>query len=202
MRIRPRTHFSWSQLDCWERDRDGYIKQYILKEAKKATKEMNFGTSVAKSLETGEVTGNPATDLVIEALPKYELRDVAQWAILPAKIEGVLENIPLLSKFDSAKDDLSAIIEYKTGKTPWTQKRADESGQVSFYALVAYLITQKIPALELVWMPTENSSQGIAVKGGFIRISTKRTVDDLLKMMVRIARAWEEIGIITESYIL
>lgn len=181
-------YLSWSQLDAFERGQ--YKRQYIAGERIPVNRGMALGKKVADALQENEATGDPITDLTIAMLPKFENMDW-EYRVTASKI-----NVPLYSKIDTCKEDLSAFKEYKTGTTKWNQEKANKSGQITFYAVVLYEITGKIPGdIELVWAPSIKKEDGrVELTGDVIIFKTKRTTADILKMKIRMKKAWEGIG--------
>jgi hypothetical protein len=158
---------------------------------------MMLGSQVATAMETGEETGDPLKDLVIAMIPKFENREVEIAA--PIKIAGI--EIPLFGKLDSARQDLMAFKEVKTGSVKWTQRRVDEHGQITFYATIIREITNRIPDdIELIWAETKmDNHYNPQLTGKIIVFKTKRTLADIVKMKVRIKNAWLKIGQMTEE---
>jgi hypothetical protein len=202
--ITPRPYLSWSSLDLLEHSEAKWKDLYFYGEQRRANSGMVFGRKMADSLENEEASGDIILDLLIERIPKFEIMDKTVDCLLP----NGKNPIPILIKPDTMKTDMTAFKEYKTGQEPWTKKRADESGQITFYATGLYLKSGKIPAdIELVWVQTEKQSNGwpggkIGATGDIRRFKTVRTMADILKMMVRMKKAWERIQIITTEELL
>jgi len=188
--IRP--YLSWSQLNLWEQDPDEYIRQYIYGEQRPQSKEMDFGSKIAKMLEIGVMAEGYEFLIYV---PKYILSEATIEIGLPHK-KGI---IPLLARLDSAKDDFSAFYEYKTGKSPWTQARADQNGQVTFYAMCIWLKTRQIPKCSIIWLPTIDSEGGIKATGEIKEFKTERTLTDIIEMCQRCSNAWQEISNIIDK---
>lgn len=167
----------------------GYIERYIYGEEGHTSRAMAYGSQLADALEHDELSGNMAIDLMAAQLPRFELMDVAFETI----IKGTPE-VPLLIKMDSRKEDLSAFKEYKSGTTKWNREKADKSGQVTFYAMGAYLVTGKIPAdIELIHLPTHYVDGKPQLTGEMHRFKTQRHMPEILNMMVRARKAWVKI---------
>lgn len=176
----------------------GYIERYIYGNNAGTSRAMAYGSRLADSLETGELSGDMAIDIMSTQLPRFELMDVPFTAILKGE-----EDIELLIKMDSRKEDLTAFKEYKTGVTKWNQKKADESGQITFYAMGAYLKTGKIPHdIELIHLPTHYVDGKPQLTGEMFRYPTQRHMGEILNMMVRAKRAWATIGRLMEQELL
>lgn len=192
-------------MDLIERNPKKWRRVYILDEKLRANSGMVFGRQMADSLENGEMTGDPVLDLMIEKLPKFEIMDKPVEAVLKTA-EG--KKIRLLAKPDTMKADGTAFKEYKTGQEPWTQKKVDGSGQIDFYATTLYLKNGFIPTdVELVQVLTAKQGNGsldvkIGATGDILRFKRVVTTAQVLKMMVRMKRAWELIEKICEEEFL
>ena len=112
--------------------------------------------------------------------------------------------IRLLAKPDSSKHDYNAFYEYKTSVRKWTQKMADESGQITFYATTMWLLTRKIPKhIELVNIETAYTPEGgLTVTGNMFRYPTTRSMADIIKMTGRMLHAWHGIKKLCEKELL
>jgi hypothetical protein len=186
-----------SNLEAWKR-------VYLYGEQMRVNRGMAFGRKMAEGLENEEATGDPVLDLLMERLPKFEIMDKPVEAIL----KNGKNNIPLLAKPDTMKADMTAFKEYKTGQEPWSRKKVDESGQVTFYATVLFIRSGKIPSdIELVHVQTAKVDKTapdarIRATGDINRHPTKRTMGQILNMMVRMKKAWEGIQRITAEEML
>ena len=114
------------------------------------------------------------------------------------------ETIRVLAKPDSAKEDYTAFLEYKTSTRFWTQKMADDSAQITFYATTIWLAKGFIPQdIELVNVHVEYLPDGqLQPTGEILRFPTKRTMVDIIKMTARIKRAWHGIKALCEHELL
>lgn len=149
---------------------------------------MALGKKMADALEADEDTGDLGMDIVISQLPKFELMD----KMMEAEIMVQGEKIPIVIKPDTATKDLTGFKEYKTGVTKWDQRKVDEFGQITFYAVGCHAIKGKIPDdIELVWAPTQKTPDGkVELTGDIKRFRTKRGLADILKMKIRMRKAW------------
>ena len=189
--LTPRPYLSFSQMALFERSPELYADHYIYGKKQRISRNIAYGSLLAEGLEHDEATGDPLLDLMAAKLPKFELMDKPVEAYL-GDGRGVIH---LLAKPDSAKADYSAFFEYKTSPRRWTQRMADESGQITFYATVIWLKTGKIPQdIELVEVEVAYGDGGkLAPTGTIVRLPTERTVADIVKMTARMRRAWHGI---------
>lgn len=197
--MRPRPYLSWSQLSVLESSEDQYIRIYIGGNKLGINRGMALGKEIASSLETGEDIGDLVKDITVAKIPKLDLME----AELKATIKVGKEEVPLYGKADTASFRLDAFKEYKTGVTPWDQKKADQHGQITFYCVIIQAITGKVPQdIELIWAPTESIDGKPYLTGEVRRFKTKRSTADILKMKARMIRAWKRIEELTEGEIL
>lgn len=206
--ITPRNYLSWSSMDLLERSESKWIAQYLMGKEPPKSRAMDLGTKLADALEEDEFTGDLMTDIIVAKMPKLAIRD----QIITANLNrgrGV-EPIPLLAKPDTRNEDFSAFREYKSGSVPWNKRRVDECGQITFYATVGYIIRgeegrkpQLVEDIHLDWAPTKKEDPSdphskIIFTGEVIPFRTQRTMADVLRMMLRMRKAWEKIQLLTE----
>lgn len=196
----PRPYLSFSQMTLFEMNPRKYVDQYIYKNKQRISRNMAYGTVMADALENDELSGDPALDLMMMKIPKFELRDKAFEVDLP---EGK-KTIRILCKPDTMKADMTAFKEYKSSTRAWTQKMADNSGQITFYATGMWLKTYKIPQdIELVCVVVKYNEDGsLTPTGELVRYRTHRTLVDIIKMTGRMKRAWSGINKLCESELL
>jgi len=202
MKLTPRDYLSWSSMDLFERSKEKWAQVYIYGEKLGTNRGQAFGRTMAESFENDELTGDINLDIVMAKVPRYEIRDQS----ITAELKDGKKTIVILIKPDTVKKDYSAFQEDKTGPVgAWTQKKVDESGQITFYATGLYLASGKIPAdIKLNHFETEkvwNETGGFRIKSnGEVRtFDTKRSMAQVLKMMVRMKRAQEGIEKLCEE---
>jgi hypothetical protein len=207
--MHPREYLSHSQKKTWKRSSKEYIEKYLRDKQQFVTKEMRFGTKMADALQDDELTGDPILDMVMEGIPKFELRDIEMRGTLKIGKEEII----ILVKMDTSKEDLSAFKEYKTGKDGkggWTQAKVDEDSQITFYATYCYIMTKKIPQdISLEWVITKDEigpdgkPTGKIVPTGEIRsFPTHRTMGQIINEMADMRKVWKEIGEACEKELL
>ena len=207
--IRPKPYLSFSQMTKLEMSEEKYIEEYLYKNRGRTSRNMAYGSQFAEGLEKDELTGDPLLDLMATRIPKFELRDRPveskkgveimferdKTKVCVPVLKNMGDDIPLLAVPDTAKKDYSAFKEYKTSTRQWTQKMADESGQITFYATAIYIATGKIPEdIELVSVETAYNDDGsMTVTGEMLILKTRRTLADVLRMQKRMRKAWSRI---------
>jgi len=214
-------------MNLFESNIESWKRVYLYDGKIPVNRGMAFGRKMADGLENDEITGDAVLDLVMEQIPKFEIMDkivedkngisieikdyndgkIKEY-LLPVLKNGKQFEVPLLAKPDTMKKDLSAFKEYKTGQEPWTRKKVDEFGQITFYATVMFIISGKIPHdIELVHISTQKEVKGcvdskIEATGMIYRYKTTRNMSQILNMMVRMKKAWISIGQVTEEALM
>lgn len=214
----PKTYLSFSQMTTYEMSTQKYADQYLYGKKQRISRNMAYGSQMAEGLEKEEATGDPILDMMMSRIPKFERMDLPiesrngvrtlferdqKYYHIPVLTNGK-ETIALMAIPDTAKNDYSAFKEYKTSVRRWTQKMADDSGQITFYATAIWLATGVIPQdIELVNVPVDYAEDGtLAPTGELIRLKTQRDMSDIIKMTKRMRDAWKGIKQLCEQELL
>lgn len=177
-------HMSWSAISSFEWDPEQWYNQYYLG-IKTDSKEMAFGRKIDERIETD---------------PTF-LPSVTRYKHMQHRMKTDFGGLPIVGVADTYCDDSLALRDYKTGKKAWDQKRADETGQLTMYALLLHLTEGVHPEeldLYIDWMPTVETpdfriqfrDQPMVVES----FHTKRSMRDMLEFGQRINRRWEEMN--------
>lgn len=217
--MRVINYLSFSSMATFEMSPEKWVRQYIYGEKQRITRNMSFGSKLAYAMENDELSGDPALDIMMSKLPKLDQADKivedeekgieifyphdGKKYVVPFLVDKKIK-IPLVAKPDSAKNDYSKFIEYKTSTRLWTEKMVSESGQLSFYATAIWLKTGKIPEdIELVCVVVKYNEDGSLTPTGEMKVyKTKRTMVDIIKMCARMRRAWLGIQKLCENELL
>lgn len=191
----------------WQRDPKRYKEIYMddRYELQTSNAGMEYGKVVATALEKGIETNDVLTDSAMILLPKYDIADKEITVDLKTK-DGT---IPLVGRPDTLDSVSKAFREYKTGKHPWTQKKAQEHLQMRFYAMIIYLKYNKLlTEAYLDWIETEPFEEEV-FKGSVLVLHQKGvrptghvesfrvvfTLSDILKTMALTTKVAKEIEI-------
>jgi len=180
----PRGYLSWSQLSLFEKDPNLYWQVYIEGIQNFKTKYLELGKRMATTLENGKSDdGDPMLELMAIYMPSYPAKEF--------DIKVMFEGIPLVGKLDGWNEKTLTIGEYKSGKN-WTQSMANETGQLTMYALLIWLKYKKLPAKILLhWARTDEDMEGNLVLTGEIKtFTTQRSLKDIILFSKRIKSAW------------
>lgn len=183
----PKGYLSWSQLSLFERSPKEYKRIYILGEEQRTSRAMEYGSKLADVLENGDDGEDVLISSLYSLLPKYKTME--------KKIEAETGGIKILGKLDTYCPKTHNFREYKTGKIPWTQRKVDNHGQITFYAMLIFLAYKKIPKdIELIWAETEYIDGEIQATGRIKTFKTKRTLIDIMKFMARVGKVAKQIN--------
>jgi hypothetical protein len=215
--ITPRPYLSFSQMTLFEMSPQRFIERYIQDREQYVSKNMKYGSLMADGLESEEATGDPLLDIVMAQIPKLERMDMAiedprgpevafrgdKTAKIPVLRDGKVK-IPILALPDTASADFRAFKEYKQSVRKWTQKMANDSGQITFYATAIWIAKGFVPQdIELVDVEVEYKDDGsMQPTGNIYRFPTKRTIIDIIKMTRRMKNAWAGITALCERELL
>ncbi len=135
---------SWSAISSFEYDPEQWYNSYILG-IRQESKQLAFGSWVDNKLQT-----DPTFLSQVERFP------VAQYA-MRASLKGVVPLIGYADGWDPTPGKYR-LNDDKTGVKAWTQKRANDTGQLTCYAFLIFLTTGIKPEeidFSITWLPTE-----------------------------------------------
>ena len=148
----PKGYLSYSAMELWLRDREGYRQRYYLKEDWFSTPYTEFGNVVGEALENRD-WDYPALAPVRGQIP--------QGTHPEHLIEVEINGVPILGKLDDFDLQDFSIEEYKTGirndgKAPWDRVKVRKHKQLTLYTLmVKHKYGTYNPKIKLTWMETE-----------------------------------------------
>lgn len=188
MIITPRPYFSWSQYFLFGRSPEEYRRRYILGEKGFTTKQTIFGKEMALIREGKQGTEDILIESIKNFLPQYPVREKEME--IKVMING--KAVVLLGKPDGVDPKKHIIGDDKTGKL-WTQKMADESEQLTWYAYIYWKIKGVIPKLQINWIETEIVDGLVVATGNVKTFETTRSVKDFIVLQSRINHRWKGI---------
>lgn len=170
---------SWSAISSFEWSAEQWYDNYILG-IKTTSPELEFGSMVDKRLQVD---------------PEY-LPNVPRYPHMQHKMRSKWHDIPIIGVPDGLDFETTpkVLSDYKTGKNPWTQKKADQTGQLTMYTMLLYLTDGIKPEewdCKILWLPTAYTPDfkidfRNPTDPELITFNTKRTMLDMLKFGQRI----------------
>lgn len=196
----PKGYLSYSQIQSWRGNPKRYKEVYFdgRTEFSIYNEGMEYGKQFADALETYTDTNDLLTDASILLLAKYDVRDQEIRAELKTK-DGC---IPLLGRPDTMNSKTFAFREYKTGKQPWTQNKANKHFQLYFYAMLIYLkYGVVVEKCHLDWIETEVVNNKTQPTGKTLSFPVKIGLRKILETMSETIVVAKEIELAYASHI-
>lgn len=192
--------FSWSAMSSWDWDKEQWYQKYMLGIKSPDSPELLFGKKFADSCEIRR----PLAPVTLLSVVEHEFR-------------FRLGDVPMIGYADTFdKETRNHTGEFKTGVKPWDQKRVDQHGQITMYALGNYLITKRKPeecTFFLEWIPTmkvprkNNDYSGFDYDIAFrdkvptpVHFETKRTTREALEFGVRVKNMLREMELYVRNH--
>lgn len=193
----PKHHLSYSAIDMWLKYPEKYREKYYKGIEQYVTPELSFGKKIADLLEVGDES----------------VKHVRRYPVAEKMFDLVIDEVPVFGFMDSFDPDTCSILEFKTGKTPWTQKRVDEHLQLDLYSLAVECMYNRVDDhTMLVWMETErvdrpsggrishSDAYGIRLTGKVTEFHREITKHDRLAMRRLLRSVAEDISEDYTSY--
>lgn len=181
--ILPRGYISWSQLSLYKQNKEKYISKYILgEEVDFENSGLKYGKIISELLESNKKSQNETENILKIVLPKYKEREKE----ISVKMKTKNGDVVLLGKLDTYQS--GKFREYKTGTIIWTQEKANNHDQITFYSLMLFLKNQEIPQSHLDWIETKNENDEISLTGKIKSFEVKKSLSDLLLLKKEIEK--------------
>lgn len=198
----PKGYLSYSQVQLWQNDPARYRQIYMdgREELRHNNAGMEYGKQVATALEKGTDTDDLLTDSAMLLLPKYDIADQEIRVDMKTR-DGV---VPIVGRPDTLDSVTKAFREYKTGRHPWTQKKAQEHLQMRFYAMIIYLkygVVLKEAWLDWIETFDDLDSRKISPTGHVESFKVTFTLKDILETMALTSKVAKEIAIAYAAHV-
>lgn len=189
---------SWSGISSFEWNPRQWYDKYVLKQEQVMTPELILGKEIDMKVQEDSK--------FLKQLPRYPIMQhkmKCTWNAIPLigysdqyrpmifkklkKVKGVFHNI----------SEPLAIRDLKTGRKAWDQKRADETGQLTMYLFMLYLMDKSIDVskaeLYIDWLPTHIKDGKLVLVEPIVvqTFKTKRSMVEVLKFAQRIENTWK-----------
>lgn len=173
----------------WLRNPEKYARRYFYGEKDSKSQYMALGSRVADALD-GEKTEDDILQMLCSLIPRYENPEYEIKVIFKTE-DG---EVDLLGKIDSFNPSPLKFLEYKTGRVPWTQRRAEGHKQLDHYAAMIWLQKKRIPEISLIWAQTDFKESGeLDLTGKIKTFKVKKTLGDILEYLALVSRVAHEI---------
>ena len=127
--INGNSYLSYSQITLFKKDKDEYIRRYILKEPFIPNKYTDFGSKVGKALEENNFSN-------FSNVEQGVLNSVTRLDQFERKVTLNYDGFYILGFIDTNSLDLNSLIDYKTGgRGKEKQYSQNDYDQLCLYAL-------------------------------------------------------------------
>lgn len=124
-----KSYLSYSAINSFLKDRQQFVKSYILKEPFVGNEYTDFGNKVGKALEVNDYSNFTEPE-------KTVLQSVTRLDLFEQKIILNYDSFYLIGYIDTCSSELTQIIDYKTGgKNKHLQYQFPDYNQMIYYAL-------------------------------------------------------------------
>lgn len=215
---------SWSGISSFEWRPSGWYEKYVVHGKCTYDKPdkgivafcvLGMGEDCPVVKKTPELVFGSYVDKKIQEDHKF-LKELVRYPIMQHEMVTEYHGIPLIGYADTFTGKIgearvevrkgemlavgkpsyyAALRDYKTGRKPWDQKRANETGQITMYEGMLYQIDKIRPEeieAYIDWLPTHIHEGKVEfIKEGDIRtFKTKRTMTQVLQFFKRIEDTW------------
>jgi hypothetical protein len=187
----PQRPLSWSAISSFNHNKEEWYRRYILNEKLQTTPAMEFGTKIGTFLAE---------------IPEF-MPEVPRYPVFEHRLTAKIDNIFLIGYLDSFDPKTKNFIEYKTSsnKTRWTQKTAQEHGQILMYLFLLwknYGVPPEEIKCSLVYVPvTEGGDFQLKVSDEPVKIfKVRHTSADVLKFAAYIREVYREMEQYVDNY--
>lgn len=131
---------SYSQVATWLRNKKDYIREYFFGDKEKLEVYIDFGSKVGYALENNDFSN-------FEESEKEVLQKIKRLDIFEKYVEIPFDKFRFIGYIDTASEDLSYIIDYKTGsENKQVEYSKEDYLQIKLYAGAVKQITGKLPS--------------------------------------------------------
>ena len=192
-------YLSYSQISLFLKDKEQFIKTYILKEPFSGNEYTEFGSRVGKALELNDYSS-------FSELEQQTLKQVTRLDLFEQKIIINYDSFYLIGYIDTCSFDLTKIIDYKTGGIgKYQQYLLPDYTQLCYYALGIRQetgIKVKEANVEFI-LRTGNLKTGLKVSDSLpLSLKIDISEDRLKTVYYSTIRVAKEIEKFYESYLL
>jgi len=174
----PRPYISFSQIASYENN--SFYNNYVLERKTFANKYITFGKHFANAME-----GKFAPPDIQRLADGFRL--TLSDGIVEYKGEAVYKykgnEYNLLGYIDYLSEN---VDEFKTGKVPWTQRKANTHGQVLFYQLIMWLSQKKKYGGYYHWIQTKEVEGQIEGTGVFKKFPVPYDIEKISNIEKRL----------------
>ena len=191
----PKEHLSVSQINLWESDPIAYQKKYFIGIEDTPSPFLEFGKQFAKDIE--DYAAGVQRDF---NFPPNFLEITLLYPHVEYKLEHDFGDFKMLGYIDNCSKDFGMVIDFKTGTSPWSTQRLQESLQMQTYSLILWYKFGVMPTSVISYWKTKLRGKTLSWAGEHESFMYVFNTEELTAAEARIRKAAKEISEAYERY--
>ena len=191
----PKEHLSVSQINLWESDPIAYQKKYFIGIPDPPSPFLEFGKQFAKDIE--DYAAGVQRDF---NFPPNFLEITLLYPHVEYKLEHDFGNFKMLGYIDNCSKDFEMVIDFKTGTSPWSTQRLQQSLQMQTYSLILWYKFGVMPTSVISYWKTKLRGKTLSWAGEHESFMYVFNTEELTAAEARIRKAAKEISEAYERY--
>ena len=191
----PKEHLSVSQINLWDSDPIAYQKKYFIGIEDLPSPFLEFGKQFAKDIE--DYAAGVQRDF---NFPEGFLDMTLIYPHVEYKLEHDFGNFKMLGYIDNCSKDFEMVIDFKTGTSPWSTQRLQQSLQMQTYSLILWYKFGVMPTSVISYWKTKLRGKTLSWAGEHESFRYVFNTEELTAAEARIRKAAKEISEAYERY--
>ena len=191
----PKEHLSVSQINLWESDPIAYQKKYFIGIEDPPSPFLEFGKQFAKDIE--DYAAGVQRDF---NFPEGFLDMTLIYPHVEYKLEHSFGDFKMLGYIDNCSKDFEMVIDFKTGTSPWSTERLQQSLQMQTYSLILWYKFGVMPTSVISYWKTKLRGKTLSWAGEHESFMYVFNTEELTAVEARIRKAAKEISEAYERY--
>ena len=198
----PKEHLSVSQINLWESDPIAYQKKYFIGIPDPPSPFLEFGKQFAKDIEdysklfsSKEITPEREFNF-----PPNFLEITLLYPHVEYKLEHDFGDFKMLGYIDNMSKDYELVVDFKTGTSPWSTQRLQQSLQMQTYSLILWYKFGVMPTSVISYWKTKLRGKTLSWAGEHESFMYVFNTEELTAAEARIRKAAKEISEAYERY--
>ena len=191
----PKEHLSVSQINLWESDPIAYQKKYFIGITDPPSPFLEFGKQFAKDIE--DYAAGVQRDF---NFPEGFLDMTLIYPNVEYKLEHDFGDFKMLGYIDNCSKDFEMVIDFKTGTSPWSTQRLQQSLQMQTYSLILWYKFGVMPTSVISYWKTKLRGKTLSWAGEHESFMYVFNTEELTAAEARIRKAAKEISEAYERY--
>jgi hypothetical protein len=191
----PKEHLSVSQINLWESDPIAYQKKYFIGIPDEPSPFLDFGKQFAKDIE--DYAAGVQRDF---NFPEGFIDMTLIYPYVEYKLEHDFGDFKMIGYIDNMSKDYELVVDFKTGTTPWSTQRLQQSLQMQTYSLILWYKFGVMPTSVISYWKTKLRGKTLSWAGEHESFMYVFDSSELNAAEARIRKAAKEISEAYERY--